>query len=309
MNNMGVPQGSILGPLLFLFYINDLPKCTKHQAVLFADDSTIVIKCTDRQIYETNVNNALGNIIEWMDINGLCINLSKTNIMQFHSFVRKPKKLNISFDTQNIEEVMETKFLGLTIDSKCDWKAHIDDLCTRLSRFVYPLKRIINYSSENAGLMAYFGYVQSILSYGLMFWGNSVNSIDAFRIQKRCVRALCGLSQRCSCKPLFHKYGILPLPCLYIKVVALFVKKHINLFETGKTCKRNLRNSHKLVHTENYSSTFYHRSFYYMSIKIYNRIPDHFKELPVHKFKIRVTEFLLFKLYYSVEEFLNDKTK
>lgn len=155
--------------------------------------------------------------------------------------------------------------------------------------------------------MAYFGYVQSILSYGIIFWGNSVNSVYAFRAQKRCVRALCGWSQRDSCKPLFMKFGILPLPCLYIKEVATFVRKHINLYKTGEGRERKLRYDHKLRSKLNPKTSFYQKSIYDMSIKIYNRIPDEFKKLPLKTFKSKIFGWLQTKLYYSVEEFLNDE--
>lgn len=310
VNNRGIPQGSILGPLLFLFYINDLPKNTNKQMVLFADDSTAIIKCEGKQQYERDINNTINNIMEWMNGNGLSINLTKTNIIQFHSYKKLPLDLKVSFNNINIEQVINTKFLGLILDSNCSWKVHIDSLCNRLSRFMYPLRKLVHNVSVDAALTAYFGYVQSAISYGIIFWGNAVDYMKVFKMQKRCIRAICGASQIDSCKPLFDKCKILPLPCLYIKEVAAFVHKHPSYFAIANDSNhRNLRYGYRIVHSGIHTSALYRKSFYVMSVKIYNCIPNAFKKLDYSKFKHVVAKWLSSKLYYSVQELFDDNGK
>lgn len=91
---MGVPQGSVLGPLLFLVYINDLPQTTKHKCILFADDISVNIVCKNNKELENEVNNTIASIIQWMNNNNLYVNISKTttNYLQFSNVKRKKKR-------------------------------------------------------------------------------------------------------------------------------------------------------------------------------------------------------------------------
>jgi hypothetical protein len=111
----GVPQGSVLGPLLFLIYINDLPKTTIHPMVLFADDSTVIFSGHNLSTYESDINNTLITIIEWLTNNNLKINLDKTNVMTFQQRTQRTN-LNIAYNGHKINETDITKFLGLDVE-------------------------------------------------------------------------------------------------------------------------------------------------------------------------------------------------
>lgn len=123
----GVPQGSILGPLLFLCYINDLPRAISHPMTLFADDCTVVFAGNDFNTHESNINDNLNIIIQWLKVNNLRINLDKTHIMTFKQRIISPD-LDIKYENNTITDIDNTKFLGIWLDQNLSWKVHISNL-------------------------------------------------------------------------------------------------------------------------------------------------------------------------------------
>lgn len=306
VNRYGVPQGSVLGPLLFLLYINDLPNILKHKCILFADDISIVIeKCNES--YENKINDTIKSVVLWLEDNNLQVNLNKTKYMQFYNKCGKKIKLNIKYNEIEIEESHTIKFLGILLDSHCDWTAHVDMVCNKLNRFVYALRRLRATASRQTALIAYHGYVSSVLRYGLTLWGNSTDINRAFITQKKCIRAICGAAPRDSCKPLFKELGVLSLPSLYVYEVACFVKLHLNLFKTAKDIyPRCTRHGNRLVLDITPKCKIFKTNCYYLAIKIFNYIPNNIKELPYKLFKKTLFQWVQEKCLYSLNELFSN---
>jgi hypothetical protein len=120
----GVPQGSILGPLFFLFYINDLSKIINkdNNMVLYADDTSIIITDTNKLNFEINLNQTFRDINTWFNVNLLTLNFNKTQYLEFRTKNYYNATTQINYNQKSITNVMETKFLGLTIDDTLSWK-------------------------------------------------------------------------------------------------------------------------------------------------------------------------------------------
>ena len=132
----GVPQGSILGPLLFFLCINDLPNTSKLLSFhLFADDTNIYCSSKNLNDLELILNQELNAVAEWVKSNRLALSILKTNFVLFHFKRLKPyKSLNLKIDGVNIQEVSTVKYLGVTFDSNLTWKNHVNELCLKLSK-------------------------------------------------------------------------------------------------------------------------------------------------------------------------------
>ena len=130
----GVPQGSVLGPLLFLIYINDLPNISKKlNFYLFADDTNIYFEAENPVILETVLNKELKKLQTWLVVNRLSLNIEKTNFVVFHPY-NKPLKFNITLKIQKkaITEKKTVKYLGIMIDSGLTWQVQIDNLSKKI---------------------------------------------------------------------------------------------------------------------------------------------------------------------------------
>ena len=190
----GVPQGSVLGPLLFLIYINDLPNISKTlKKKLFADDTNIYYEADNIYELERTVNKELKHLNQWLIVNRLALNISKTNFVIFHSYNKPIKEtVTIKINKKAIDEKKYVKYLGVLIDSSLTWKYHIDNLSKKISKAIGIMYKIRSFVNRKILLNLYYALVYPHLLYAIQTWGfafdNNINKIEI--LQRKVIRML-----------------------------------------------------------------------------------------------------------------------
>ena len=159
----GVPQGSILGPLLFLLYINDLPNSITLAAntVLFADDTSLIISRPNMELLQNDLIIIFQQIAHWFQQNSLFLNFEKTNLIQFFNKKQNDSTLNIIHNGSSVPKINEVKFLGLSINKTLSWITHIDTILPKLSSACYAMMSIKPYLSQQILKVIYYLYFHS----------------------------------------------------------------------------------------------------------------------------------------------------
>ena len=183
-------------------------------------------------------------------------------------------------------------------------------LSKRLGSACYVLRAITPDLSTDILKIVYYAYVHSLLSYGIIFWGNSSHSIVIFKIQKRVIRIITKSGSRDSCRQLFKQMEILPLQSQYILSTLLFVTKNKILFTTNQNIHTLNTRFNLDLHLPTCNLTLYQKGAYFSGIKLFNHLPQSLKHLSndIKVFKPALLRFLKQHSFYSVEEYFQLKT-
>ena len=220
--DFGVPQGSVLGPLLFLIYINDLHKAIKFSKTRhFADDTNLLIENNSLKQLKKQLNHDLRQLCNWLKANKISLNCSKTELILF----RHPNKqinydLKVKINGKKLIASHFVKYLGIFLDSHLNWSYHADCLATKLTRAAGMLAKIRHYVSSGTLRNIYFGIFSSLLTYGCQVWGQFSNKhiCRLQHIQNRAIKIINFANFREPLDPLYYKSKILKLSD-YVKLL------------------------------------------------------------------------------------------
>lgn len=300
----GVPQGSILGPYLFIIYMNDLPPFTNLPTTLYADDTTMIAHNNTTGELEHTIECNIKAITNWFSRNNMNLNADKTTVINYRLTTVEMPPLNIQLDNATLTSEVSTKFLGIHLDQNLNWKNHIDNLAPKISSFSYVLRTLRNTINLENSLSAYYAYVHSNLSYGILLWGNATDINRIFVLQKKCLRSIFNLNHIQSVKSYFIQYRIPTLIEIYIKACAIYVHKNYEDVHEAREHNYNTRLPQHYLRAPATSTTSIQRQFTTQAVKIYNKLPENWKSLPLKKFKQNTKQFLC-RGIYTINEFLD----
>ena len=250
--NCGVPQGSVLGPLLFILYINDLYKaCNLGHLHIFADDTTIFFRCNTKEEITSKGTQIMTQLNAWFKANKLTLNSGKSNFIVFRSnknpTTNLPEKIN--FENTSINRSETSKYLGVTLDEHVTWNQHIIEVCNKLKRYFKLFYSIRNFVNKNQVKIIYYSFIYSQIKYGITTFGfTDNNKIQRMQVlQNKLLKVLQAKNYRYSTNKLHNELEIIKVEDIAKLDAVTFIHNYFNnklppIFNNYFTLVRDIHN-------------------------------------------------------------------
>ena len=308
---VGVPQGSILGPLLFLIYINDLPASLEQLTpVMFADDTNLIVKGKNLADLTLTINHDLKSLSEFFKANKLKLNIDKTKMVCFRkkgqTFVKE--NLQITLDEVPLDCEDSATFLGICLDSHLTWEAHSNKVALKMAKNSGILNRIKNYLPSSSLTVLYNSLVSSHFTYGLEVWGacHAKHQKRINVIQKKAIRAVTKAPWLAHSEPRMKNLKMLKIEDQHYLQCAGLIFDMLKGYAPdilSLSCEQNNNNTRLTRSVSNKPQDFRLPSFNSITIKnsfqnlvpdIWNTLPENIKTAPSRKsFKAALKKIIL----------------
>ena len=296
--NIGVPQGSVLGPLLFLIYVNDIEASVDNTEIRsFADDTNILIFHKNLVNLQLLATHALEKLTKWFEANHLTVNYSKTCFSVFSNKCTNHIQ-HLSWNNNKINRVTTARYLGVHVDEKLLWTQHIDFVCKKLTKLTYVFRVLAKYIERTQICQLYFAYVYPHINYAIEVYGAcSKTVIKSLQVtQNNLLRALLRVNYRYSATQMHKELGLLKLCHIFEKSVLIFVYRQRNellpsVFDKyyQTVIERNKRSTSRRItdlYVDYARTTCGTKSLKIIGAKLWNQLPSELKEVKgIYKFK------------------------
>ena len=300
----GVPQGSVLGPLFFILFINDLPNCCPDgKTRLFADDTTIFFHSNSIDDIKSKGKTIMTQLTNWFKANKLTLNSEKSSFTIFKSGKKAIPNLpnQIEFLDQHIKRASDIKFLGIILDENLTFNQHIKEICNKLKRLFHIFYNIRDYLSNENIKTIYYALVYSRIKYGISVYGQACNTkIKRIqRLQNQLIKVLAGKEYRFSTDKLHSELELLKIIDIKEQEILAFVHNFFSnrlppvfngYFETlVSNHNRNTRNGGNLTRILGHTTDIAAKSIKIQGAKLWNKTNNNLKNIP--KAKMFKTKF------------------